>query len=212
MPLQSALTTELAPSATESLWLPPELRGKKLKPSGGGLSHSFTTDAYVLDQSDWVYLQVALVAYQIHPATVADLSALGPVGGENAKRWTIEGPLVHVPGDPGAEENCSMRVEVATSMTASPGNAWRDYTPGKFRLRSAKARVTITRPSTAYSFRVARFALLATRVSAPQRARSVAAGVVDAIPSGMCRSVVRDFRLFSGSTLRIESNAFLKIS
>lgn len=211
MPLQSALTTEVAPSASEKLWLPPEMRGTKLKPTGSGLVHTFTTDTYVLAESDWVYLQIALVAYQIHPATVAELSALGPVGGPNAKRWTIEGPLVHVPGDPGEETNCTMRIEVATSMTSTPGSAWRDYSPGRFRLRSAKARLTITRPSTAYSFRVARFTLVATRISAQQRSRKVASGVVDAIPSGMCRVVVRDFEIAAGASLEVESGAHMEI-
>lgn len=211
MPVYSEVSIEAAPSAAERLYLPREQRGKKAKPASG-LSHTYTTDVYSMAEADWVYLQVTLVAYQIHPATIAELAALGPVGGPNARRWTIEGPLHHVPGDPGAETNCTMKLEIAHSMAATPGSAWRDYEAGRFRLRSAQARVTIVRPSAAYDFRICRFSLLATKVPAPQQVRNVAAGVQDVIPSGMCRSIVRDFRLPATSSLRIEDDAFLKIS
>ena len=210
MPIYTEMTIEAAPNAQERQRLPAEMRGAKLMPVGPALSHVYTTDTLTLDVADIVQLQVLLVAYQIHPATIAELAALGPVGGANAKRWTIEGPLVSIPGDPGGGVNCTMALEVATSMTATPG-AWRPYEAGRYRLRSVKARVTITRPSTSFQFRVARFTLLASRLSAPQRSRRVVAGVVDAVPSGMSRVVVRDFRVEAGATLLIEDNAYLKI-
>lgn len=202
----------LHPISTIKPWIPLEERGDQLKPTGSGLVHVYTTDAYVLTEADWVYLQIALIAHQIHPATVAELAALGPVGGANAKRWTIEGPLVHQPDDPGEATNCTMALEVTQSMTADPGSNWRRYTPGRFRLRSVKARLTLTRPALTYDFRVLRFALLATRISAPQRPRKVQAGIVDSIPSGMSRTVVKDFEVVAGGSLEIESGAYLEVS
>jgi len=209
MPTTSALDVEAAPPASD-LWVPITHRGAKLKPSTG-LTHSYTTDTKLLTEADWVYLQIAYAAYQIHPATVADLAALGPVGGRDALRWTIEGPLVHRPGDPGEQTDCVVTLEIAYSLSADPGANWIRYKPDTYRLRSAKARLTITRPSTAYSFRVIRFALLAHRVAAPQRPRKVHAGVSDVIPSGMCRVVVRDFEVLAGATLEVEAGAYLEV-
>jgi hypothetical protein len=206
MPTLASVSIEAAPVAKG--WITPTFGGPKLKPSGGGLSHVYTTDAKVLAEADWTYLQVVLVAWQIHPATVAELAALGPVGGSNAKRWTIEGPLSHQPDDPG-DGNCTVSVEIAHSMTSDPGTDWRPYVEGKYRLRSVKARVTITRPSTAYSFRIARLALVAERVGAQQRPRRVHAGVSEVLASGMSWIVSRDFEVIG--SLEIESDAYLEI-
>lgn len=206
MPIATAMTIE---AATPNPWLPVEHRGTKLKPSGVGLIHSYETDPKDLLEADWAYLQVALVAYQVHPATVAELVALGPVGGANARRWTIEGPLLHRPGDPGAGANCTMVLEVAHSLTSDPGTDWKPYRPGKYRLRSVKARVTITRPAATYSFRIVRFALLATRVSPPKRPRKVR--VADVIPAGMCQIVEGEFEILAGGSLEIEAGASLQV-
>jgi hypothetical protein len=210
MPAFASTTTEAAPSGADVFVTPPDRRLPRLKPSGATLSGVYTTDTLVFAEADWVILQVALVAWQIHPATIAELAALGPLGGANAKRWTIEGPLSHRPGDPGSG-NCTIKVEIATSMTDDPGSNWVEYEAGRYRLRSAKARLTVTRPAADYDWRVSRFALRAVRVPAGSRARRVAAGVVDAIPTGMSRVVVRDYRVQAGGTLRIEPDAYLKI-
>ena len=168
MPISSGITIEAGPGDTEP-WVPPERRGSKLRQSGVGLTHSYTTDAQLFSESDWVYLQVVLSAYQIHPATVAELSALGPVGSTNAMRWTIEGPTSHRIGDPGFGVNCTMLVEVAHSLTSDPGTDWRVYRPERYKLRSFKARLTVVRPDVTYGFRVTRFAVRATRVAPAQR-------------------------------------------
>jgi hypothetical protein len=207
MPVVSSVDIEAAP--TSKPWITPAFGGPKLKPSGGGLVHSYTTDAKTFAEADWVYLQIVVAAYQIHPATAAELAALGPVGSANAQRWTIEGPLSHQPGDPGAGQNCTIKAELATSMSEAPGSDWRDYGPGKYRLRSAKARITITRPSTAYDFRVTRFSLLATRSPSGSRARRCVS--YDSIPPGMSRVVVYDFEIDSGATFEIEAGGYMEV-
>lgn len=128
--------------------------------------HQFTTDAYVLSESDWVYLQAVLYAEQIHPWTVDQVDALGPIEGPNAARWTMEGPTFDLPGEP---QQCDCKIEVAHSLTDDPGTDWRVFRAGKFKLRSAKLRLTITRHSLDFDFRVYRFALRATRMAPPQR-------------------------------------------
>lgn len=208
MPFVSEFTIEAGPGNTQP-WTPRERRGYKLAPSGVGLTHTYETDIKLLAEADWVYLQVVCCAYQIHPATVAELAALGPVGGANAARWTIEGPLLHLPGDPGEATNCTISVEVTHSLTADPGSNWIRYKPGRYRLRSVKARVTVTRPSTAYSFRITKLGILATRLATAQRPRRVQDGVADVIPAGMCRIVSHDFELLG--TLDVEDDAFLEI-
>lgn len=209
MPQFQDVGVEDAPTGQALLWTPLDLRSRKLKASSG-LVGTYTTEALVLSECDWVYLQASLVAYQIHPATVAELAALGAVGGANAQRWTIEGPLLHRPGDPGVGSNCSIRVDVSTSInSASPGTNWRSFTPGRYRIRSAVARLTLTRPSTSYNWRVARFGLLGTRVAAPNRSRKVPAGVSDVVPSGMSRVVARDFEVLG--SLEIEAGGILEI-
>lgn len=162
------MTVEAAP--TPHPWIPLSERGSKLKATAGSTTHSYTTDDRVLASAGWVYLQIVFKAYQIHPATVDELDVLGPVGGRNALRWTIEGPTSHRPGDPGAGANCAMKLEVAYSTTATPGSDWQVYRPrGRYKLRSFKTRLTITRPDETYDFRVVRFATRATRVGLSQR-------------------------------------------
>lgn len=160
------MTIEAAP--TVFLHLPPIERGSKLKATAGSTTHQYETDARSIEEADWMYLQVVHAAYQVHPATVAQLAALGPVGGRDALRWTVEGPTSHRPGDPGAVANCTFLIEVAYSLTATPGSDWRAYKPsGRYKLRSYKARLTITRPDETYDFRVLRFAVRAERVAQP---------------------------------------------
>lgn len=208
MPYTSSVAVDPAP-VSPGPWKPVRERGPKLIPSGSGLVHVYETDAKSLAEADWVRLSVVCSAYQIHPATVAELAALGPVGGANAQRWTVEGPLCAMPGDPGAG-NCSIVAEIAYSLTSeNPGTDWRPYVPGEYRLRSVKARVTITRPNDSYSFRVLQLGIEASRIATPQRARRVAAGVADTIPAGMCRVVVRDFEI--AGSLEIEAGAYLEI-
>lgn len=126
----------------------------------------FTSNARVLAESDWVYLQALLYAEQIHPWTVDQVAALGPIEGRNAMRWTLEGPLSPGPGEPA---NCAIFLEVAHSLTATPGSDWREFKPGKYKLRSYRMRLTIARPSLDFDFRIYRLATRATRVAPPQR-------------------------------------------
>jgi hypothetical protein len=212
MPTLSSITIEAAPSAAAKLYLPVERHGEKLKAQGVSLVHTYQTDVKVFSECDYVWLQVALVAWQIHPATIEELDALGPIGGANMRRWTLEGPLMHRPGDPGAASNCSMRIRLAHSFRADPGTDWRPYEAGKYRCRSARAELTITRPSTDYDFRVARFTLEARRISAPQRARKVHAGVIDTVPAGMSRVVSTDFEVEATGSLEIEAGGILEIT
>ena len=207
MPIAIGISVEAAPG--DLPWLQPSLRGAKLYPDSLDLVHVYETDAKQLAEADWAYLQVVMDAYQVHPATVAELAMLGPVGAPNAQRWTVEGPLMDRPGDPGLG-NCTMLVEVAHSLDLDPGSNWIAYKPGRYRLRSVKARVTITRPALGYSFRVLKLALLATRAATPQRPRRVHAGISDLIPSGMCRIVSRDFEV--AGALEIADDAILEIT
>ena len=206
MPSSSGFAIEAAPS--DAVNLPIRLRGPKLRASGTDLVHVYETDTKALSEADWVYLSVVCSAYQIHPATVAQLAALGPVGGDNAKRWTIEGPLCDMPDDPGAG-NCTIKAEIAYSLGPDPGSDWKPYEQGRYRLRSVKARVTVTRPTTHYQFRITQLGILATRISAPQRARRVASGVSDVIPAGMCRVISHDFEVIG--SLEVEADARLEI-
>lgn len=130
------------------------------------LFHQYTTDPFVLDEADWVYLQALVYAEQIHPWTVDQVSELGGIESRNAKRWTMEGPISPVAGEPA---NCTQLLQVAYNLTASPGSDWRTFQPDKYKLRSVKLRLTITRPSTDFDFRVYRLAIRATRVAPPQR-------------------------------------------
>ena len=172
--------------------------------------HVYETDTKVLSESDLVRLSLVCSAHQIHPASVDDLAFLGDLDSRNAARWTIEGPLVHVPGDPGEPTNCTITPEIAYSLDSEdPGDDWKPYKPGKYRLRSVKARITITRPSTAYEFRVTQLGIRADRVSAPHRALKVASGISDVIPSGMCSLAVREFEVLG--TLEIEAGGHLEI-
>lgn len=211
MPIAASINVEPAPVSKP--WIPAAERGPKLKATGPSLVHTLTTDAYVLEEADYVYLEIVLRAYQIHPATIAELAALGPVGGANAQRWTIEGPTSHRPGDPGAGANCTMKVEIAHSMTSDPGSDWREYVPGtrKYRLRSVKARLTITRPAATYDFRVLQFDLQAQRAAAQKRPRGVPDGVSDVIQPGACIVVPRNFEIPATSSLEIADNAYLEI-
>ena len=207
MPLVDHVAIESAPTAFP--WLPASEQGAKVKPSGLSLTHSYTTNTYPLDEADWVYLELVFAAYQIHPATVAELAALGPVGGENAKRWTIEGPLYHRPGDPGVGSNCTMVLEIAHSLTSSPGDDWKPYTPGRYRLRSVKARVRLTRPHTSYEFRITRMALRAKRIAPQQRPRVTY--TEDVLPEGKSLIVAHNYRVAAGGSLHIESDAHLRV-
>ena len=211
MPIASSISLEAAPPVKP--WIPLERRGPKLKASGSSLTHTFTTDTEVLDSVDYVYLEIVLGAYQIHPATIKELAALGPVGGANARRWTIEGPTSHRPGDPGVGANCTMKVEIAHSMNTDPGSDWREYVPGprKYRLRSVKARLVITRPALPYDFRVTQFSLQATRVAAQKRPRGVPGSVADVIQPGACIVVPRNFEIPATGSLEIADNAYLEI-
>lgn len=211
MPFFQGIDTVAAPTGAVVHRTPKAFRSKTLKPDALSLESIYRTDPLVLEAADDVWIEVTMEAYQIHPATVAELAALGPVGGENAKRWTVEGPLYHRPGDPGAGRNCTITVEITTSLSSDPGDNWRTYEAGVYRARSVKARLKISRPSTAYSWRVGRFTVSAARIPPPQRGRVVRPGVVDVVPSGMSRTVVRNLRVSPDATLRIESDAFLKI-
>lgn len=150
-----------------SNWIPLQLRGSKLKPSGGGLVHTYETDAQVLAESDWVYLQVVSSMYQIHPKAWDNYDEFGAFDGRNMSRWTWEGPLHLLPGE---TPNCTSLVEVAYSQTTDPGSAWQEVFPGElYKLRSFKTRVTVTRPHTSYDFRITRLATRATRRAPAQR-------------------------------------------
>ena len=159
MPITTNMTVE---AGAPSIWVPAYLRGPQLKPSAG-TTHTHETDAQALAEADWVYLQIVLMAYQIHPMTVGGLDAFGPIGGRNFLRWTSEGPTSLLPGE---TANCSIRVDVAHSLTATAGSDWREHDSGRHKLRSFKARVVVTRPDTTYDFRIVRFGVQAT-VNAP---------------------------------------------
>ena len=98
-------------------------------------------------------------------ATAFVRDALGPIEGPNAARWTLEGPTFPVPGEPA---NSTVKLEVAHSLTATPGSDWREFRPGLYKLRSYRVRLTITRPTLDFDFRVYRLATRATRRAQPQ--------------------------------------------
>jgi len=204
------VSVEAAPALR--MWVEPRLRGPKVKPDPSELVSAYTTDTKVLAAADWVHLSVVFDAVHIHPATVDDLAILGPVDGENAKRWSIEGPLSHRPGDPGAGANISVLIEVAMSLTGDPGSNWQPYEPGRYRLRSVRARATLTRPRDDYDFRIVRFALEAEREAPANRPRFVHAATQDVIPARMSRQVSTDFEIEAGAELEIEAGGILEIT
>lgn len=164
MPISQADTI----AGTTDPWVPAIKRSVALKRDNLNvyLVAQFTTNDHVLAESDWVYLQAAVYAEQIHPWTLDQVDALGPIEGPNAQRWTMEGPTSIAPGEPA---NCTMLLEVAHSLTTSPGSDWREFRPGRYKLRSYRMRLTITRPSLDFDFRVYRFATRATRAAPAQR-------------------------------------------
>lgn len=128
---------------------------KPLVPSGGGLTHSYDFQTGVLPTAAWGYFHVAYEAFQIHPTTVAELDLLGPVGGRELSQWTAEGPLYMRAG---YLANGSAHVDVVASANASPGSGFSAFRAGNYRIRSAKCKLTVVRPSTAHSFRIRRMA------------------------------------------------------
>lgn len=155
-------------AGTTNPWVPAIRRSAALKRDALNveLVATFTGDPHVLSESDWVYLQVSMYAEQIHPWTVDQIDALGPIEGENAARWTWEGPTYTLPGEPA---NCTFALEVAHSLTSDPGTDYRAFQSGLFKLRSYRVRLVITRPSLEFDFRVYRLATRATRRALPQR-------------------------------------------
>lgn len=140
--------------------LPGEL--PEVESSGPGLGFRYEFTGQSFSAAVHVYLQVGLIARQIHPATIAEVSAIvGPLGSRKARQWTIEGPLLASLWD---EPNCTVKVEVAHSLGSTPGTDWREYRPGVYRLRSYAVRVTITRPSAAFDFRLSRLYVRATKM------------------------------------------------
>jgi hypothetical protein len=131
-------------------WVAPERRSAALKASGGGLVHTYESDAQALGAAAWVYLQAVIYAEQIHPATADDLDAMS---GRDLARWSIEGPTFVRPGE---TPNCTLKLEVAYSLTATPGSDWREFRPGRYKLRSYQMKLTVTRPTTDYDFRIYR--------------------------------------------------------
>lgn len=156
-----------APSMPQAIGLPPAYRSAALYASGGALEHIYEGNVRSLFAAEELQLEVVLVAYQIHPWTVEQISELGPIGGRNMARWTLEGPTSPMPGEPG---NCTFKLEIAHSTGASPGTDWREIRPGgKYLLRSYQTRLTIVRPSTDFDFRVHRLNVSATRTLTPQQ-------------------------------------------
>ena len=164
MPQLQNVSVEAAP--TNQPWLPAPERGAKLKANGASLTHSYETDTRALAEADWVYLQVGWIAYQVHPMGWDALDVYGAFDGRDMQRWTWEGPTSLRAGEVG---NCSIACELAYSTTSSPGSDWRAFRPGRYKLRSFKVRLVVTRPSTSYDFRILRLATRATRVAVPRR-------------------------------------------
>lgn len=124
------------------------------------LSHTYTSTLHTLTEAEEVYLVAELYAEQIHPWTVDQVAALGAIEGRDAARWTMEGPTMVRPGEPA---NCTLKLEVAHSLASAPGEDWQEFRAGVYKLRSYKMRVTITRPSTDFDFRVYRLSTRAIR-------------------------------------------------
>jgi hypothetical protein len=145
--------------------VPPVKQSPSLAPSGGGLTHVYTSGTKIIagGEPDWVYLSAVLYAEQIHPATLEDLDAMDV---RDLERWSIEGPTSLRPGE---TPNCSLTLDMAYSLTTTPGTDWREFRPGEYKLRSYILRLTITRPTTDYDFRVYRLATRATRKAKPMR-------------------------------------------
>jgi hypothetical protein len=82
-----AITVHPAPSASEP-WIPPIKRTGALKRDAlnESLVHQYLADAHTLEESDWVYLHAVVYAEQIHPWTIDQVDALGPIEGRNAAR------------------------------------------------------------------------------------------------------------------------------
>lgn len=165
MPIIAGMEVE---DAATHPWIPAIKRSGALKRDllNVALVAVYESESLVLNESDWVYLQAVLYAEQIHPYTLDQIGALGPIEGPNAARWTIEGPTSDLPGEP---QQCDFKIEVAHSLMATSGTDWRAFRPGKFKLRSCRLRLTITRYSLDFDFRVYRFAIRANRIAPPQR-------------------------------------------
>lgn len=156
------ISMSIQPPSTDP-WVPLIRRGAALKRDllNVDLIGSYTGDAHVFDEAEWVYLQAVTYAEQVHPWTVDQIDALGPIEGANAMRWTFEGPTSIRAGEP---QNCTMALELAYSQTTVPGSDWRTFRPGRYKLRSYRVRIVVTRPSLDFDFRVYRLATRATKL------------------------------------------------
>lgn len=161
MPVLANMAVQGALTGAQALQVPPQYQTSALKATGGGTLHTYTGDAQSLSSLQEVHLEVVLVAYQIHPYTLDQLDQLGPIGGRNWRRWSLEGPTCPRDGEP---DNCTIQVQIAHSPTATAGTDWKEYRPGLYRLRSYNARIRITRPNTNFDFRVHRFAVRVARL------------------------------------------------
>lgn len=135
--------------------------------SGSNLSGTYTTAGkltMLTAQPEWAWVQFHVVADQVSPWTVADLAEL-PVDSPMSSNMTAEG-LIAYPRAATPEfdfltdyQPCTIAVEMrfTTSAAGSFGD-WVKYEPGYYNFVNVQFRVTFTRPSTAYSFRMYRCA------------------------------------------------------
>jgi len=134
--------------------------------SGSGTTHTYQFTGTPFSTAVPVFLQVGVEAEQHHPATLTELDKLGPIGGRNMGRWTLEGPLVALSGDAGSTVNCTLTTEVAFSTSLTAGSDFREYKAGIYRMRSFKVKVTVVRPDATYNFAITRLSVRATKIGA----------------------------------------------
>lgn len=108
------------------------------------------------------YVEFLCVADQVHPLTVEQAQL--PIDSPLMDRWTAEGPLTLLDGEPA---NCTMLVEWRSLIALGGGTSdWSPYTPGiAFGVKGTiDFRVTVTRPNTDFNVRIYRMASRTSRV------------------------------------------------
>jgi hypothetical protein len=129
---------------------------------GSSLTGSYTAAAPDLEvggQAEALYLSATVEAYQVHPMTwdQATWTWADPA----AQQLSWEGPVNEI-GD-GADERCTLAIEVRFRNRARDWSAWTPFKPGRTVALGVQFRLVATRPSASYQIRVTRFATVLVR-------------------------------------------------
>jgi hypothetical protein len=150
---------ELDATAHEDAWASGVLDGLQidssttpphLKFTGSGLEGTFTTPEVDMTVAKRYFVEVSVEAEQVHPDTWADWT-------EPWDSRTMAGRLWEGPTGGSDALLSSLVIEWTPSETGTPATNFASVHPGVEHFRSAKFRVRVTRPTSAFDCRIRRF-------------------------------------------------------